>query len=72
MLLGERVDYAITRKGTCHITSAGEALTFHTFLDGHRENVIADLILAGAQEERWVGVEAPPLERVELIMRVQP
>ena len=33
-----------------------------TFLDGHRENVIADAILASAREERWVGVTVPPLE----------
>lgn len=37
----------------------GEAL-FPTFVDGHRENLIADAVLASAREERWVWVEVPP------------
>jgi predicted dehydrogenase len=40
---------------------AGRPPTFPTFLDGHRENVIADAILASAREERWVSVTVPPL-----------
>ncbi|MGH2389159.1 MAG: Gfo/Idh/MocA family protein [Chloroflexota bacterium] len=41
---------------------AGLQPIFPTFVDGHRENLIADAVLAGAHEERWVSVTVPPLD----------
>jgi predicted dehydrogenase len=38
--------------------ASGRAPDFPTFLDGHRENVIGDCILASSREERWVSVPA--------------
>jgi predicted dehydrogenase len=39
---------------------AGLQPTYPTFVDGHRENLIADAILASARDERWARVEVPP------------
>ncbi len=36
--------------------------TFPTFVDGHRENLIADAVLSSAGEERWIKVAVPPLD----------
>ncbi len=38
--------------------ASGRAPDFPTFVDGHRENVIADAILASAREQRWIEVAA--------------
>ncbi|HVA90840.1 MAG TPA: Gfo/Idh/MocA family oxidoreductase [Chloroflexota bacterium] len=40
---------------------AGQQPTYPTFVDGHRENLIADAVLASARDERWVSVDVPPL-----------
>jgi predicted dehydrogenase len=40
----------------------GREPTFPTFVDGHRENLIADAVLSSAGEGRWVKVEVPPLD----------
>ena len=41
---------------------SGRKPNFPTFVDGHRENVIADAVLESARESRWVPVEVPPLD----------
>lgn len=41
---------------------SGRSPDFPTFVDGHRENLIADAVMESAREERWASVDAPPLE----------
>jgi len=39
--------------------SSGREPGFPTFLDGHRENLLADAVLESAQREQWVQVSVP-------------
>jgi predicted dehydrogenase len=41
---------------------SGARPNFPTFVDGHRENVIADAVLESARDSRWVPVDVPPME----------
>jgi predicted dehydrogenase len=43
-------------------SASGRSPTFPTFVDGHRENLIADAVLASARESRWVPVDVPPID----------
>jgi len=42
--------------------ASGRPPAFPTFVDGHRENLIADAVLESARESRWVPVEVPPMD----------
>ena len=53
-----RAFYAFIRAGGY---GAGQQPTYPTFVDGHRENLIADAILTSTRDERWARVEVPPL-----------
>ncbi len=50
-----RAIYDYIRAGGC---VSGRAPDFPTFVDGRRENVIADAILASAREQRWIEIAA--------------
>ena len=41
--------------------ASGRPPAFPTFVDGHRENLIADAVLESARESRWVPLEVPPM-----------
>ena len=57
---------AINRAIYDYIRAGGHASggrpAFPTFVDGHRENLIADAVLESARESRWVPVEVPPMD----------
>ena len=57
---------AINRAIYDYIRAGGHASggrpAFPTFVDGHRENLIADAVLESARDGRWVPVEAPPMD----------
>ena len=42
--------------------ASGRRPDFPTFVDGHRENLIADAVLESARESRWVPLVVPPMD----------
>ncbi|MDB5057153.1 MAG: Oxidoreductase domain protein [Chloroflexi bacterium] len=41
--------------------NSGTNPAFPTFVDGHRENLIADAVLESARDSRWISVDVPPI-----------
>jgi predicted dehydrogenase len=42
--------------------NSGRQPAFPTFVDGHRENLIADAVLESARDARWIAVDVPPMD----------